>query len=675
MGGPLLPGLGAPPEFLPGLGAPPEFPAPAAPQQPATDPWNTPAQVPSVEIGEVTVVPTQRSVDVSSRGMTDAGLRRAGQLGSSADRKADASMKPFQAERDRLAGALDAGYDDVREATRRQAEATRAFHEEEVAIHRQEMEFYQHSGAMEKQLAAEGEAEREKYLGSYREQLAGIKQLAMMSGNPMSQMSKGEEIGLVGAQFAQGFLAAQGINIDVAGQVDRWVERGIKEHQLRIANARDAAGDQLHLYEIARQSSQDEYEARQRYRGFVVESLKSSIMMGASKFNSDIALSRAKEQTARLDLEQTRTEQQIGDSYFQKWHSVKVMEKDAAYKQGMLANESRRIKLAEKAQAWEQSAENPKNKSSDPYFHVFDTETKDVKVTDPISGKEITVKAPKNAWLIDKSNETALKGAVEARNQWGQYDADWNQTMRLRDEAMKDLNSKGWLGSVSKGNTFGLAARQSPAYQAYISAWNKMIATQIQAETGAAATDTQFKQMYERYPHERMIQAGDGTKAWAEMRESARNRWEIRMETYEGRGRFIKASPGAATDYGNTNNNGERIKTFVDKEAGEAAEGAKGGLITHIDNIAKAYLTPEQVIAQEKLKEDPAVMKQEALEVLQRMAKDEKIVPARRKYAADVLRRLQEDPTALTKEYETTGGPGLSGMDEIRAAWNRHNQE
>src|SRR5690606_37884280 len=149
-------------------------------------------------------------------------------------------------------------------------EKTREFQQREQELQQQVISFNQQAVELEQRMAAQAQAERAAYLAQYKEQLALVKQLALQSGNPMGQLSRAEAIGLAGAQFAQGFLAAQGVNIDVAGQVDRWVERSIAEHQMKIQNARTAAQETLHLYEIARQNSQDEWEARQRYRGFVI---------------------------------------------------------------------------------------------------------------------------------------------------------------------------------------------------------------------------------------------------------------------------------------------------------------------------------------------------------------------------------------------------------------------
>src|SRR5574338_251137 len=236
----------------------------------------------------------------SFRGMTDDGLRRAKGLYGEADQRAaarvDADTAYSQAQADKAREHLTA----VGDAYNNEIDRTAEFQRRNDELQRQVIDFNRGAAALEQQLAGEAHAERAGYIAAYKEQLAVVKQLAMQSGNPINQLSRGEAFGLAGAQFAQGFLAAQGINIDVAGQVDRWVDRSIQEHQMKIANARASADDQLHLYQIARQNSQDEWEARQRYRGFVIAGLQTAIQLNAQRFQSDVAMARAQEHIARL---------------------------------------------------------------------------------------------------------------------------------------------------------------------------------------------------------------------------------------------------------------------------------------------------------------------------------------------------------------------------------------
>lgn len=146
------------------------------------------------------------------------------------------------------------------------------------------------------------QAQRQKILGDYQTQLAAVRQLSASTGNPYQGMSGGQQLGLAGAEFAQGFLAAQGIHIDVSGQIDRWVDRSIATHQQQIANGMTLANDQLHLYDVARQNSMDDAEARQRYAGFVVAGLQSQIQANANRYQSNLANAQAAQAIAQLQV-------------------------------------------------------------------------------------------------------------------------------------------------------------------------------------------------------------------------------------------------------------------------------------------------------------------------------------------------------------------------------------
>lgn len=166
---------------------------------------------------------------------------------------------------------------------------------------------------LEYKIHQDSKVHRDKILADYTTQLAGVRALSATTGNPLGGLGGGQMGALGGAMFAQGFLAAQGININVTGQVDKWVDRSIQEHQLQIQNARQNAADTLHLYDIARQTSEDNWEARQRFRGFVIQGFQSQIQLEAARFGSSIANANASAKIAELQGELDKTLQAIGD--------------------------------------------------------------------------------------------------------------------------------------------------------------------------------------------------------------------------------------------------------------------------------------------------------------------------------------------------------------------------
>jgi hypothetical protein len=167
----------------------------------------------------------------------------------------------------------------------------------------EERDFNETAAELERGIRDQEIVDREAIMGEYKQQLAGVRSLAAQSGNPLGGLSQGEALGLGAAGFAQGFLAAQGIQINVTGQIDKWVDREIAVHQQKIENAKDGAAATMHLYNVARQSSEDDWEARERYRGFVMEHMKSQIQVEAARFGTQLATQKAAERVAELDAQ------------------------------------------------------------------------------------------------------------------------------------------------------------------------------------------------------------------------------------------------------------------------------------------------------------------------------------------------------------------------------------
>ena len=147
--------------------------------------------------------------------------------------------------------------------------------------------------------------EASKYIAAYQEQLATVRQIAAGYKSPLAD--KWTAVGVSMGMFAQGFLAARGIHIDVAGQVDKWVDQSIQEQNMKIGAAKESAEGQLHLWEIARQTSKDDAEARQRYRGMFISGVQSQIQSQAAQYQSKLAAADANAANAKLQFEADKT--------------------------------------------------------------------------------------------------------------------------------------------------------------------------------------------------------------------------------------------------------------------------------------------------------------------------------------------------------------------------------
>ncbi len=428
-------------------------------------------------------------VSASTRGMTQGGLKKSHGLFDEADARTAEFERQDAAKTADQIGRARQGYGDLRDAQSTELDAISGFDQRDRELSTRMADFQQHAAAMEQQAAAMARAEREQYLSAYKEQLAGVKILAMQSGSPYETMSKGESIGLAAAQFAQGFLAARGVNIDVAGQVDRWVERSMRAHQQKVQNMRASAEDQLHMYEIARQSSQDDYEARQRYRGFVIAGLQASIDYNGRRFQSDIAMAHAREQNAKLQIEADATERAIGDAHETRVHQNLMAQNDRAYKTGSLAIESAKLALEREKAAREKEKKAPPKQPT-----IADPE--------PVMRNGQVVKDAKgnvlyeNKWRVkagldDKVQKAASDDAEEARLNYDKYRMSTNRLMNAYGAA-----HKAFLGlDKHEKLTLQEAATldESGAIQEFLTEKELWVAAKLLNDSGKSATNDEYK--------------------------------------------------------------------------------------------------------------------------------------------------------------------------------------
>jgi hypothetical protein len=477
-------------------------------------------------------------VSVGTRGMTDAGIKRAKGVFGEADARITARAGELETEKDAQIAKSREHYAAVGEAFDLAIEKTREFQQREQELQQQVIAFNQQAAELEQRMAAQAQAERAAYLAEYKEQLALIKQLSLQSGNPMGQLSRAEAIGLAGAQFAQGFLAAQGVNIDVAGQVDRWVERSIAEHQMKIQNARTAAQDTLHLYEIARQNSQDEWEARQRYRGFVIAGLQAAIHLNASRFQSDIAIARATEQIARLQVEADATERAISDAHFARINQIYQSEYQRAYQMGQLSIEQRKIALDEAKVAWDMDPRNPKNQGEAPLTlpAISDPEElgPDGKPLVDANGNKIL----RNRWVLNRKIQDPVlarqvwSDAAKAREDYKNY---LNATNALIEAYNKAKPIYDQVNAVSK-MTWGELDRltDSPEVHEFMQALDSWAMAKVYAVSGKAATNEEFARVKSQAYKDMFLarNANKGEVSHAKLREEGRKAFESHMESF-----------------------------------------------------------------------------------------------------------------------------------------------
>ena len=222
-----------------------------------------------------------KNADVSAQAGDKAQVTADEQAQLAAQDKYTADKKAAQDERDRITAGHDAEMADI---YRQNADQQKLF-----AVSGQKAD-------------AAGAAAGAKHLDAFNTQMAAVAHMAIDPTGPIASMTAGEAIGMSFANFAQGFLGARyGIKLNVSEQMDKWVDNSIKAQQENIKNARAGAEDQLHLYEIARQTSSDASEARIRYQGLMGAAAQSIIASKAAQFQSSLAASNAASTNADID--------------------------------------------------------------------------------------------------------------------------------------------------------------------------------------------------------------------------------------------------------------------------------------------------------------------------------------------------------------------------------------
>jgi hypothetical protein len=495
-------------------------------------------------------------ISMSTQGVPG-GAKRVGDIFQQAEAQAQDDAAPYEQAYDKEAAVAGKAYGDKADAVDEEGGLSRDFFDRERELHDRQIDFLQTQANLEKQAAIESEASAHKYIEGYEHQLAGVRQLIQTSGDPLGNLSMGQAAGLSFGAFAQGFLAARGIQIDVTGQIDRWVDRKIKEHQMDIQNARESANDQLHLYEIARQTSTDEYEARQRYRGFVVEGLKTSILANASRFNSDVAMARAKSQIATLDLEAAQTSNAILERRRGMELGFRQLRIGEAAQKGHLELAKSQLALAQEREARLAAA---KNKGTAGLIPIRDIES-----TAGPDGKEhyaiVGYANPKDA--------AALKATREDRVYSENIFKSLKEYEALRNRAYEE--TKGAPVSQKWDET------KYPVIRELKRARESIIQTIREARTGKAFSDSEAKEYEALVPNETWWEKGNNYSATSQLREAVRNKYESSVHTYSQLGpngeedpTGVVVAPHSAAEFRTMQSTGKPVKELPDTVAGSA---------------------------------------------------------------------------------------------------------
>jgi hypothetical protein len=617
------------------------------------------------------------------------GRKRVGDLFQQADDQAKDDASPYNTEYDHELANSNKAYGDEAAAAVDEASVAKQHYAAEAALYHRQSDFYETQSKLEQKAAENAKADQAQYLGAYKEQLAGVRELMQRSGDPLGNAAFGTKAGLGFASFAQGFLAARGINIDVTGQIDRWVDRSIKEHQQQVENARGLAGDTLHLYEVARQTSQDDYEARQRYRGFVIEGMKGSLLENGSRFNSDVAASHAKMAVAKLEIEANTNEAAIGERRRAMTFGYDKLRIDEAGVKGKLEIDRSELALKQSELALKKETAKPPKPTG--VFKIPDPGA----TTRDANGKIVGVK---NMWTVDPNataaeQTAATKIANDRGNEYAAIKASTGILRNLRAPAMETYSER-YAPTAAK-------ERFNEDYRAFQRQKMLTIMDARHAIAGANLTDNEKVEWDKILENDSGWQDGSNAKAVEQLEKHYRDKFVTSMNQTVGIAPLDPADQSVRS-YNDTSNDTDanydarftrNIPTtnLITKEDAEAAQGsesrvdtakkkdtkvgvsdsyakfsssyrgsvAAGGQpewVDHLNTIAEAAVKPEDVVKRHGVDEKPEEVQRDAINSLERAAKDETIAEDRRKYAAYLLESYKKSPdemlNSITSDFE-----------------------
>ena len=400
---------------------------------------------------------------------------------------------------------------------------------------------YDEASRQEKEAAQVAKLAGAEFSNKYQQQLAAVRALSVNIAGPLAKLSTAEIGGVSLAMFAQGFLASQGININVSGQIDKWVERSIKEQERQIQQKEAEANDTLNLWHIARQNSADDLEARQRYRGFIIEGLKAQTEYQSARFQSRLASAQANVTKAHLDTEAALNEASMVKQHEARVFEQKKWETQTAFELAKVNLEQQRLEL-------------DKNKAAN----------KGIKrqiIIDPSDGKA--------KWIVteDRINATDdAKVAAKAQAEYGRVDKQVKEAMEFRSKHAKDQ----W-GHLNPIDRISEAKRQ---YEAMV---ERLSIEMGKTEFGTRASDKEAERIKKLVPFDRWYQSGDNTNIWLKYREDLRSDFDQMMaahtdaipEEQQFTPRKNDANPSAKAVYDSSTTGGAPVNRFAAEEQAE----------------------------------------------------------------------------------------------------------
>jgi len=473
-----------------------------------------------------------RGASVTYKGITDDTLKKTAKIQTRADRLAAQDSAPQNAMyEEATVFAQDNARDQAMIARERAAKEKEHF--------AKEMEFAEAMRTIN-DTAAKAHAEawdsskvvQQQYIGQLEQQLAGVRQLSQSSGDPYETMGRGVALGLIAQHAVQGFLAPAGVNIDVAGMTDRWINREMQKHQNKIQNAREDAQGTMHLYQIARQSSQDDYEARERYRAFLLEGMKNQVTAEAARFNSELANTNAKQRVAEIDAQLNQVKLSLGERKFQGEYNNRKLRIDQAHMQASDAAAMINAKANMMEAETRRKAEDKKVPAGalDGMFAVYD----------PFEERG---PGSKPKWYINPDDKDGMSKFREKEVATRALYSQLTELQRLKARAEKASG-----GPLPLATDF-MKGKLSQEYREYLQARTSVVATITKSYSGAAFTDSERKTYLSMLPSEKFWEAGKNDAAIPILKNKLRTDFQGAADTYDWSRAGAKAGENVEAEY------------------------------------------------------------------------------------------------------------------------------
>jgi len=229
-------------------------------------------------------------------------------------------------------------------------------------------------GFIDKESAAIAESQAAAK-GAQADYRAALADWAGSKVNPAQLWDAGGKVGqfaMVATAFGHDFLGARGIKTSGMDSINKAIQNNINAQLANIEKKGQVAAGFKNLWDMQRQQSASDSEARERMRGFYLEGIKNQIDANLSGYDSELARAKAQAAKAELVKEQVKNDLLV-KQHIDKAFNDRAQQRIELYKADLSASSARYSADAHLKAA--QIAAGAKDKSHPLDGVIFDTST------------------------------------------------------------------------------------------------------------------------------------------------------------------------------------------------------------------------------------------------------------------------------------------------------------